>query len=209
LAKSVVDLPFKRIKATGAATITSETNNVKIDVTRVGIYRNIYIDAGAMVPQDTNGAATITSESTTNQVMNDGFLFDASTDEYVQFKMALPDEWDLSTIKAKLYWTDGDTAGTGNVIWGIQAQAIGNDDAIDSAFGTAQTVTDAFIATGDMHVTAATSAITVGGTPALADMIYFRIYRDADNGSDTYTQDAKLLGVAIQYKELTTEPTVW
>lgn len=176
---------------------------------RVGVYRVLPVPAGAMVSRTTNGALSGTKEYTTNKINVDYFDFDASTNEYVQFSMFMPDEWDLSTIKAKVYWTTSDTAGTGNVIWGVQAVAISNDDTLDVAMGTAQTVTDGFLLDSDLHVTSATSAITVGGTPILGDLVVFQVYRDASNGSDTYTQDARLLGVAIQYKELTTEPVIW
>ena len=78
-----------------------------------------------------------------------------------------------------------------------------------AALGTAVTVTDTFIATGDLHVSSATGSMTIAGTPVVEDLIYFQVYRDADNGSDTYTQDARLLGIAIQYKENTTAPSQW
>ena len=176
---------------------------------RTGVYRTIYIDAGAMVSRTTNGAASGTKEYVTNDIMADYFDFDAATDEAVQFKMSMPDEWDRDTIKAKIFWTNGTTAGTGDVVFGVRGGAVSNDDAIDAALGTAQTVADTFIADGDMHITAATAALTIGGTPALGDMLFMEIYRDADNAADTYTQDARLLGIQIQYKESATEPSIW
>ena len=100
-------------------------------------------------------------------------------------------------------------AGTGDVVFGVRGGAVSNDDAIDAALGTAQTVADTFIADSDMHITAATAALTIGGTPALGDMLFMEIYRDADNAADTYTQDARLLGIQIQYKESATEPSIW
>ena len=81
------------------------------------------------------------------------------------------------------------------VIFGVQAIALSNDDAIDTAFGTAQTVTDTLITALDVHVTSATSSITIAGTPATDDVIYFQIYRDADAGGDTLAVDARALGV--------------
>ena len=174
-----------------------------------GNYRTKYIDASEMIARTTSGAASGSEEATTNKQMNSYFDFDAASDEFVQYVFNMPDEYDGGTFKCKFYWKDAATPGSGDVVWGIQAVAVSNDGAIDSSFGTAKTVTDTYIASGDVHITSATSAVTIAGNPALADLTYFQIYRDADNGSDTYTQDARLLGVAIQYKETTTAPVIW
>jgi hypothetical protein len=37
------------------------------------------------------------------------------------------------------------------------------------------------------------------GTPATGELVQFRVYRDADNGSDTHTGDAQLIGIKIYY----------
>lgn len=174
-----------------------------------GNYRTKYIDASEMITRTTSGAASGSEESTTNKQMNSFFDFDAASDEFVQYIFNMPDEYDGGTYKCKFYWKDATTPGTGDVVWGIQSVAISNDGAIDTAFGTAQTVTDTYLASGDVHISDATAAVTTAGTPALADLTYFQIYRDADNGSDTYTQDARLVGIAIQYKETTTAPVIW
>ena len=110
----------------------------------------------------------------------------------------MPDNWtEGANVQATFYWTTSTTAGTGNIIWGLQGVAISNDDVLDVAFGTAQTVTDAFIADGDLHVTSATSSVTISGTPAAGDVIVWRFYRDADNASDTYSQDGRLTRVVL------------
>jgi hypothetical protein len=188
----------------------SGTANKKVKLEKLattGVYRTLWLDAAAMVPRTTNGcAARVTTESSTNKVMNDLLDFDKAADEFAQIRLVLPDEWDRSTIKAKIYWTAASS--TGDVIWGVQGVALSNDDLLDTAFGTAVTVTDTLIATTDLHVTAATGAITIGGTPALADAVYLQIYRDADAGGDTLDADARLVGVSIQYKE-TTQAAGW
>jgi hypothetical protein len=168
--------------------------------------RHIWIDAGAMVARTTNGAASATVETSTNKQMSDFFDFDKDADENVCFRWAFPDIWDRSTIKVKFYWSA--SAGTsGTVKWYIQGIALSNDDAIDTAYGTAVGVEDTFIATGDVHVTSATGAVTIGGTPALADVVYFQIYRDVSE--DTFDADARLMGVMIEYAEAATDASAW
>lgn len=150
--------------------------------------------AGAMIARTTNGAASGTSESTTNKVMTRSLDFDQSTIEYAQFTIPMPKSWNEGTITAKFIWACGVT---GDVIWGIQAIAISDDDVIDTAFGTAQEVTDSVTATTDKMTSAATSAMTVGGSPAAEDDVVFQVYRKASDGADTAAGDAKLLGVRL------------
>jgi hypothetical protein len=172
--------------------------------TRTGVRRTIYINAGAMVSRTTNGAATGTVETTTNDIMYDSFDFDSTTEEGVGFWLTLPTTYDAGTITAKFNWTCA--TGTGNVKWDIAARAFADDDALDQALGTEQSSgTDALLTTGDMHITATTSALTIGGTPAANRPTYFQITRDV--GTDTLSADAKLLGVTIEYTESATEPS--
>jgi len=175
--------------------------------TPVGLYRDIWIGAGAMVPRTTNGADPQTVEFATNGVNLDVFDFDAATEEGVNFSLAMPDEWDLGTIMVKFYWTAA--SGSGSVVFGIRAKANSDDDAIDSAYGTEQLVTDTLITADDSHISSASSALTVGGTPALGDLIIFEVTREVGDASDTLGVDARLIGVSIQYKELNTNPVIW
>lgn len=169
----------------------------KVLLQYIGAGKNtIWIPAGAMTSRTTNGAAIGSTESTTNKVMSRTLDFDASTAEYAQFTVTFPKSWDLGTVTAQFVWR---ATNTGNVVWGLQGVAISDDDATDAAFGTAQTVTDGVTATGDTMVSAATSAITIGGTPADGDLVVFQVYRDAANGSDTCAVDALLVGVKLIY----------
>lgn len=158
--------------------------------------RGLYIDGAAMKARTTSGAASSSTETTTNKVMKTGFAFDKDSDEFIQFKIPAPKYWDLGTITATPHWT-ADAGTTGTVAWAVQALAVSNDDALDTAFGTAVTSTDTFIATGDLHIGPATTAITVGNTPAKGDMLIFQVYRDVSE--DTFDADAILIGLDISF----------
>ncbi len=174
-----------------------------------GQYQEIWIDAGAMVSRTTNGAATATEEYATNDVMSDHFLFDTTTEEGVQFRLVLPDTWDLGTVKAKVYWDAATGASASDTVeWGVAGGSYANDDAIDAALGTPVTINDVVIAVGDLHVSPASGSMTIAGTPALGDLCVFEVTRQVA-GTDDMAEDAKLLGVAIQYKELVTASAVW
>lgn len=168
-------------------------------------YDTIWIPASAMVSTTTNGAAASSYEFGTNDNMVDYLAFDGATEEYAAFNIPMHEAWDRSTIKAKFYWAPGDSACSENdtVEWQLAGQAISNDDALDVAMGDAgEVISDAVTAgkDGDLHITSATPAITVGGTPALADMVHFKVSRNI-GGDDDMTEDAWLFGVLIQYKK--------
>ena len=158
---------------------------------------NYWIPAAAWIPRTTTGCGVDSRELATNRQNFDELLFDAGTDEFAQALHILPNTYTNGTITVRFYWTAA--SGSGDVVWGIQGRSLANDDALDTAFGTAQTVTDTLLASNDMHITSATSAITLGGTPAANTPIQFQIYRDADAGGDTLAVDARLLGVEIVF----------
>lgn len=159
--------------------------------------KNFWIPASAWIPRTTNGCGVDSRELATNRTNWDEALFDPATDEFAQAVYVLPNTYTGNTFSARFSWTA--STGSGSVIWAIQARAFSDDDALDSAFGTAQTVTDTLLATNDMHITNATPSITAAGTPAANRPILFQIYRDADAGGDTLGSDARLLGVEILF----------
>ena len=186
------------------------TNDAGTDIrldTRTGVSREIWIGSAAMAPRATNGAATATKEYATNDVMLDLLDFDTATEEGAGFSLVLPQAWDAGTIKFKVHWTAD--SGSGGVAWGVRANALGDSDAIDAAFGTEQVVTDTLLTAGDNHITAASSALTIGGTPSAGDLCVFEVTREVANGSDTLAVDARLIGIEIQYTETETEPTAY
>jgi hypothetical protein len=149
-------------------------------------------------PSTTNGcAAAAQTEHATNDVDLVTLDFDAASDEFAQFTTWMPDDWNGGTVTAKVAWTAASSSG--DVIWGVQGRAYADDDAIDQAWGTAQTVTDTLTAVGDMCITDATSAITLAGSPAGGQIVQWRVYRDADAGGDTLAADARLVAVKITY----------
>ena len=158
---------------------------------------NIWIPASAWIPRTTTGAGIDSREQSTNKINTDELLFDAGTDEFAQAMIVMPNNWNAGTVTAKFHWTA--STSSGDVVWGLSGRAYANDDALDQAQGTAQTVTDTLTATNDVDITSATSAITLAGTAAAGNPVIFEVYRDADAGGDTLANDARLLGVEISY----------
>lgn len=167
--------------------------------TASGSTQTIWLPAGSFTSTTTNGAAYASQELATNDVMVAGYDFSASDRQNVQTMIAMPKSWNESAVTAQVLWKDATTAGAGDVIWGVQCLAVGNDDAMDAAFGSGITSTDTFIAAGDLHIAPTTAAITASGSPAEGDLLIVQVYRDAAEGGDTYTQLARFIGVRLFY----------
>ena len=179
-------------------------------------YRTIWVDAASMVPQVTNGAQSGTAESAdTYDVMNDYYAFDASTIEYVQFRLVMPEQWDGGTVKARFYWRPkSSTTTTHSVLWSIAAKAHADGGIVEGAWGVEQTALDDVIATSSpkkVHITDATSAITIANSPSgtANELCYFRVRRTASNVNDDLNEDALLYGVLLQYRETATAEVAW
>jgi len=163
-------------------------------------YDTLWLPAGAAISSNTAGALNSDREYPTYDVNIDVVEFSPIVDEYVEFNVVLPDNWDLGTLKAKFYWTYDvvPTSGT-TVEFGIEASAKSNDDAIDAAWGTEVVVTDTAIAVNDLHITSATSAITVGGTISVGDLINIRVGRNSTSVNDDLSSPVLLIGVLLQF----------
>jgi hypothetical protein len=157
---------------------------------------NLWIPASAWIPRTTGGCGVDSREiGATNRANVDELLFDTATEEFAQALVVMPSNYNNSTLTARFYWTA--SSGSGGVAWGLGGRAYGDDDALDQASGTRQVVTDTLITANDVHVTSATSAITIDGTPAANKAINYQISREVGNASDTLAVDARLLGVEI------------
>ena len=183
------------INPAGTGVLKSGSNAVKI----AGL-ETIWVPSASMYPTTTNGCADLEqTELTANQPELKSLDFDDSADEFAQFAVAFPKSWNLGTVTFEPFWTSAGT-NTGACIWAVEGYAASNADAINTAFGTEQTSTDSHSGTAnDLDVGPTSSAITIAGTPADEDQVFFQIYRDANAGGDTLTGDAKLLGIKLYF----------
>lgn len=196
----------------GAITTVAPANPVMVGIAKSATMMFVDIDPGggglktfwfpadAMIPRTTSGAASGTVETAVNKVMFKTLDFDAAVAEYAQFQVEMPKSWDRGTVTVMFLWSNA--SGVGDVVWGIQAVAISNDDVLDAAFGAAQTVTDSVTAAGDLMISAKVN-YDIAGVPAIDDVVQFQLYRDAANGADTLAVDARLHGVALFYTTTT------
>lgn len=157
----------------------------------------IYIPAGAMYTPTTNGAAYTTRELATNDIQIASMNFDTSTSEKAQFNWLTPPNWDAGTIRFKVIWTCTGGGAAETIDFDLAGGSYTDNDALDAALGSAQSVTDTRLADDDLHETSFSSAITIGGSPAAGHFVVFQLSRDV--ASDNLAVDCEIIGVTIEY----------
>lgn len=176
-----------------------EVYNATAWVSVAGVGKHtIWVPAAAISTRPSNGAQVATIETATNKVVLKTLNFDPATDEFAQFTIRMPSSWDETNLTAQFVWSTSTSDATGNVVWGIQALALSDNEAIDAAFGTAQTVIDAGVTGGNLFQSGATGNIATSA--AAGDYVVFQVYRDANDATnDTLDYDARLHGVILTY----------
>jgi len=111
----------------------------------------------------------------------------------------MPKSWNLGTVTYQVFWSPSNT-NTDTCIWALQGLSCTEGDTADAVFGTAVEVTDDGIGTvEDVQMSAVSGAVTIAGSPADDDYTFFQIFRNAADGSDDFTGDARLLGIKLFY----------
>ena len=180
----------------GTGVIKAEDAGGTVSAVKIAGKETMWVPSSAMYGATTNGADPQQVETTATRPDMKVLDFDASTAEYAQFSVAFPKSWNAGTVTYQVYWSPGST-NTGDCIFGLQGVSCGDSDTIDVAFGTGVEVTDAGIGTvEDQQITSESGAVTITNA-ADGEQTYFQLYRDAADGSDTFSADARVLGVRL------------
>ena len=189
---------------------TGETNvGININPKGTGVFKSgsgavkiagletIWVPAAAMYPSTTNGADAEQIETTANSRPDlKVFDFDASAKQTTQFSVAFPKSWNEGTITYQCFWTPS-TTNTGNCLFRLSAVSVADGATIDVTFGTEVEITDAGVGTvEDQQVSAVSGAVTVKSA-AVDTQTYFKFAREAGAGGDTFTGEARVLGIKL------------
>jgi hypothetical protein len=198
--------------ATGNGPILSATGETNVDINlnpkgtgvlksataavKIAGLETMWVPAAAMFGTTTNGADPQQVETTAGRPDMKVLDFDAGTAENAQFSVAFPKSWNEGTITYQVFWSPSNTS-TGNCLWQLYGVSVADNGTIDVTYGTQQQISDAGHGTvEDQQVSSVSSALTVKS--AAADtQTYFQVTRNAADGSDTFTGDARLLGIKI------------
>lgn len=132
-----------------------------------------------------------------------GLAFDAAADEAAFWKFRAT-SYGAGNLTVTIDWY-ADTASSGDVIFDVQIAAITPDtdsqDVETDGLATANSVTDSHLGTTGQRVHRA--SVTVSNLDSLAadDLVWLRLNRDANNGSDTMSGDAIVLLVTVAYSD--------
>jgi hypothetical protein len=147
----------------------------------------------------TNGADAQAVETTAVRPELKVLDFDASTNEYAQFSIAMPKSWNLGTVTYQVFWSPSNT-NTDGCIFALQGVSCTEGDTADVVFGTAVEVEDDGIGTiEDVQMTAESGAVTIAGSPADNDYTFFQLFRNAADVDDDFTGDARVMGIKLFY----------
>lgn len=123
--------------------------------------------------------------------------FDAATDESAVFVGDIPEAAVLTSgLKVIISWA-ATSATSGACVWGAQFEKTTGQDIDTDSFDTAVTATTTTSGTSGV-VNTTTITVTTIDSLAAGDCFRVKVYRDADNGSDTMTGDAELVAVEVQ-----------
>src|SRR5690349_3123151 len=176
------------------------SNFANLDYLNNKINSQIIIPASAWYPSSTLGATGAALEMTTNR-NNYNFLdfADSGGNVFAECIFPMPSDYGGGTITAQFYWVANSASGN-SVIWAIQAVSRADNDNLDVAFGTQQSVTDANKTTAyNLNISDATPAVTIAGTPAAGELVNWRIFRSSGTAGDNLAATARLIAVAINY----------
>jgi len=156
----------------------------------------IPVQAASLMPTSTAGAGAVSSvEIPTNKHNYKIMPFGYATKSYANFSFPLPVGYNGGTISAYIFWHSTGTTSNG-VRWGVQGSAIGDNDSLDPAWGTAVEVTDTATGTAYRNLkTSVMSAITLQGTPAGGELASIQVYRDPTHGDDNLQEVVNLVAV--------------
>ena len=177
----------------GSGILKSGTAPVKIAGTET-----IFVPAQAMFGTTTNGADAQAIETTATRPDMKVLDFDASTIEYAQFSIAMPKSWNEGVITFQAFWSPSNTD-TGAALIGLQGVSVANDATSDVTFDAAVDVTDNGTGTVEDVLVSPVSANVTVKAAAADTYTYFQVARNATSGSDSFTGDARLLGIKIFY----------
>jgi hypothetical protein len=161
--------------------------------------QTIFIPASAMTASVSNGAAYGFFETANNRINVMTLDFDATSQEFAQFQIAMPKSWNEGAVTFDANWFHGNTSTNFGVVWSLAGVALSDTNAMDTAFGTAVTVADTGGTGNTIYDTAESANCTIGNTPAENDFVIFQVARAPADANDTMAIDARLLGIRLFY----------
>lgn len=176
-----------------------DVDGIASDYVSFGLH-TIGLPARGMDARTTNGATPGVIELAANAVMLNTLDFDPVTTQYANFEIAgMPASWDGGALYFIPIWSHASGATAYGVTWKLRLRSLGDGEALDQAYGTAQASTDAGGTADYRYAGPLSAAITPAGTPVGGEALRGEIYRDTADGNDTLDIAARLHGAVLLY----------
>lgn len=192
-------LAVARVRVNAGATSITNTNLTDLrsysKPQNLVAQRSLVLAAPAFTPDQAAAgpaAATVNGANFDYPVLD----FDQSTVERAFTSVVLPAEYGGGNLTAEFWWTAA--GGSGAVKWDLDSRSPGDDDVWDAALtADVATVTDALLATGDLHKAVATWSANL---PTAGRLLQLKVERDASAGGDTLNADARLIALRLTFE---------
>lgn len=163
-------------------------------------WRTISLMAGFIKPTTSDGCANSEQiETSTNSANYDVLAFDKTSQERAYCLIPMPASYDGGVIQFRTIWTASGGSASETFELEMGGRALADDDAIDQAMGTFVGVSDALIASSDIHISGWSSNVTLAGSPSGGQLVLLEFRRDVAN--DNLDADARLIAVQVRYKQ--------
>ena len=184
---------------TGSVLSAADTGAIQensVSISPIG-QQTVFWPAPALITRDTNGCASGTTESSSNDVNISTFDCDALTNEGVQTPMfQMPKSWDEGTVLFEVVWLSPAT--TSSVVWDLSGQCFTDSTLLDSAFGTSVTASDAGLGAADVAESGEIGPVTISNAGEEYSCI-IELERGATDVGDTIAADVSILGLRMHY----------
>lgn len=169
-------------------------------------YRTGYLDGSSLVSTITGGTVPWTDTFAPYNRMVEGEM--SKSYGLVEWKFAMPEEWDRSPVKIRYYITmsGGSVSYTPYIVMSTRAAcAAPGTDYTSLSWGTTVTTNASVFPAGGSIATVTTAAVTPGGTVSAGNMLFFQMERFLGS----YSGVVHSVGIGIQWRELTSDISPW
>lgn len=154
---------------------------------------SVYLPATLGIPDPSLPCSAMTATNWRNyQVVTPSLAFDPTSPEAAFFQCRLPEGYDGRPLKFTLEWS-ATTGTSGDVRWGVLPISFADGSSLTNV-GVTTYIVDAFDATSYLHSCVIDATPT---SPTELAMMTIRVVRLSNDASDTFGDDALLLGVAV------------
>lgn len=171
-----------------------------ITVAGVNPRKTITLSAAGGWPTALQGATTATKAEVSNGLNYWASGFQPSGSNHQQWNVPMPDGYDGGTMTCSFYLTATSTPSHTGGCFGIRGVAINDSSLLTTTFGASSTeVCVSHNWAANTQRVSSSTVLTIGNTPTGASNIWFDVFRNTDNASDTATNTLQLLNAECDY----------